>query len=341
MVERGEMPWQPKLVEQAAVGGGANEGPAAGRARPAPVRAVPGRAFRRHRDRRRRHASCSWQAAGVRLDVLWCVLSRDRAARGGGPRLGGRLPRRAPSAPASRPTTSATASFPPSGAEIKAWFEQLKGRVQPDVILTHRGDDAHQDHREVSRLTWNTFRDHLILEYEIPKWDGDLGRPNVYVPRRRGGDGAQGRAAASPLRHASAPSTGSTRRRSAASRACAAWNAGRPSATRRRSTPASWRLLEPQGALQERQLRLQHGDDGLGLAEAVRLAGDTRDRPRRCRACAARRRSGATARAAPPCRRGPGTGSAGALMPSIRLMGERAANTSFHLAGVVPIRRCR
>ena len=50
------------------------------------------------------------------------------------------------------------------------------------MILTHRREDAHQDHREVSQLTWNLFRDHLILEYEIPKWDGDLGRPNAYVP---------------------------------------------------------------------------------------------------------------------------------------------------------------
>jgi LmbE family N-acetylglucosaminyl deacetylase len=72
--------------------------------------------------------------------------------------------------------------FPAQSAEIKSWFEQLKGRIQPDVIFTHRGDDAHQDHRETSKLTWNTFRDHLILEYEIPKWDGDLGRPNLYVP---------------------------------------------------------------------------------------------------------------------------------------------------------------
>ena len=71
---------------------------------------------------------------------------------------------------------------PTDGAEIKAWFETLKRRVEPDVILTHHGDDAHQDHRETNRLTWNTFRDHTILEYEIPKWDGDLGRPNVYVP---------------------------------------------------------------------------------------------------------------------------------------------------------------
>jgi LmbE family N-acetylglucosaminyl deacetylase len=54
--------------------------------------------------------------------------------------------------------------------------------VRPDVILTHCGDDAHQDHRKLRRLTWTTFRDHLILEYEIPKWDGDLGRPNVYLP---------------------------------------------------------------------------------------------------------------------------------------------------------------
>ena len=49
-------------------------------------------------------------------------------------------------------------------------------------MLTHQRSDAHQDHREVCKVTWNLFRDHLILEYEIPKWDGDLGRPNVYVP---------------------------------------------------------------------------------------------------------------------------------------------------------------
>ena len=64
------------------------------------------------------------------------------------------------------------------------------------MILTHRRDDAHQDHREVCQLTWNLFRDHLILEYEIPKWDGDLGQPNVYVPLTCRGDGAQDRAAA-------------------------------------------------------------------------------------------------------------------------------------------------
>ena len=71
--------------------------------------------------------------------------------------------------------------FPYQGDEIKSWIENLKTHCNPDIVFTHRRDDAHQDHREISRLTWNAFRDHLILEYEIPKWDGDLGRPNVYV----------------------------------------------------------------------------------------------------------------------------------------------------------------
>jgi LmbE family N-acetylglucosaminyl deacetylase len=72
--------------------------------------------------------------------------------------------------------------FPSEHARIKTYFEELKGRVRPDLILTHARDDLHQDHRAVCELTWNTFRDHAILEYEVPKWDGDLGRPNVYVP---------------------------------------------------------------------------------------------------------------------------------------------------------------
>ena len=72
--------------------------------------------------------------------------------------------------------------FPEEGEVIKRWFEGLKQSVNPDLILTHRRDDAHQDHRKVCQLTWNTFRDHQILEYEIPKWDGDIGQPNVYVP---------------------------------------------------------------------------------------------------------------------------------------------------------------
>ncbi len=72
--------------------------------------------------------------------------------------------------------------FPYQGAKIKEQFERLKKRVSPDLIFTHYRHDLHQDHRLLNELTWNTFRNHLILEYEIPKYDGDLGAPNVFVP---------------------------------------------------------------------------------------------------------------------------------------------------------------
>jgi LmbE family N-acetylglucosaminyl deacetylase len=71
--------------------------------------------------------------------------------------------------------------FPYTGPDVKDFFERLKGEVAPDLILTHYRMDLHQDHRLVSELTWNTFRDHLILEYEVPKYDGDFGTPNVFV----------------------------------------------------------------------------------------------------------------------------------------------------------------
>jgi LmbE family N-acetylglucosaminyl deacetylase len=71
--------------------------------------------------------------------------------------------------------------MPFSGADVKSVFEDLK-QVSPDVVFTHTRGDAHQDHRLLSELTWNTFRDHLILEYEIPKYDGDMGRPQLFVP---------------------------------------------------------------------------------------------------------------------------------------------------------------
>ena len=72
--------------------------------------------------------------------------------------------------------------FPYGDGGLKDRFEQLKREVSPDLILTHQRNDLHQDHRHTSELTWNTFRDHLILEYEIPKYDGDLGAPNVFSP---------------------------------------------------------------------------------------------------------------------------------------------------------------
>jgi LmbE family N-acetylglucosaminyl deacetylase len=113
--------------------------------------------------------------------VTWVVLSGDgpraREARLGARRVtGGR--------PAVRviQQTFRDSYFPYSGAAIKEFFAQLKREVNPDVVFTHYRDDLHQDHRLVSELTYNAFRDHLIMEYEVMKLDGDLGNPNVYVP---------------------------------------------------------------------------------------------------------------------------------------------------------------
>jgi LmbE family N-acetylglucosaminyl deacetylase len=118
---------------------------------------------------------------GIHLEVLWCVLS------GAGNR---ECEAKASAADFLSGAERADIEvmdfrdgfFPEQGEAIKSWFEALKMRVDPDLILTHRREDAHQDHRAVCGLTWSTFRDHCILEYEIPKWDGDLGQPNVYVP---------------------------------------------------------------------------------------------------------------------------------------------------------------
>jgi LmbE family N-acetylglucosaminyl deacetylase len=113
--------------------------------------------------------------------LTWVVLSGspDRAeeARQGARRVFGRR----------RGTRIVQAAFrdgffPYTGGAIKEFFEVLKSEVKPDLILTHYRHDLHQDHRVVSELTYNTFRDHLIFEYEIMKLDGDFGNPNVYVP---------------------------------------------------------------------------------------------------------------------------------------------------------------
>lgn len=126
----------------------------------------------------------SWIAAGIRLHVHWCVFSATGA--------------RSAEANASAAAFLADAAevtvelaefddsyFPYHGAAIKRWVNGLARRVAPDVVLSHQLGDAHQDHREIGQLTRTAFRDHLVLEYEIPKWDGDLGQPNLYVPLSR------------------------------------------------------------------------------------------------------------------------------------------------------------
>lgn len=76
--------------------------------------------------------------------------------------------------------------LPWQGAAVKDVFEELKREIEPDLVFTHARRDDHQDHRLIAELTWNTFRDHCVLEYEIPKYDGDLGQPNVFVPLAEG-----------------------------------------------------------------------------------------------------------------------------------------------------------
>jgi len=123
----------------------------------------------------------TWAASGAKLDVHWCVLSAA------GERAGeARASAEDFLAGVSNQTIALgqfrDSYFPYEGAAVKEWVEAQKPRMpKPDIVLTHRADDAHQDHRLVNELTRNAFRDSLILEYEIPKWDGDIGKPNVFV----------------------------------------------------------------------------------------------------------------------------------------------------------------
>jgi LmbE family N-acetylglucosaminyl deacetylase len=120
-----------------------------------------------------------WIAAGTQLHVLWCVLSAS-GQRGAEARASADAFLNEAASVTVELAAFRDGFFPYHGQDIKEWIEGLRSKVQPDVIFTHCRSDAHQDHREVSQLTWNAFRDHLILEYEIPKWDGDLGQPNIY-----------------------------------------------------------------------------------------------------------------------------------------------------------------
>jgi len=115
------------------------------------------------------------------VDVYWVVLGArneraDEAARGGELFLRGARNQKIII------KGFRDSFFPYEGGPIKAFFQELGRDVAPDLIFTHRREDMHQDHRLTAELTWNAFRDDLILEYEIPKYEGDLGAPNVFVP---------------------------------------------------------------------------------------------------------------------------------------------------------------
>lgn len=120
--------------------------------------------------RRYPHACMHWVVVGARGDRAVEARRAARALRGTG--RGGQV----------FILDFRDGYFPSQSETIKDFFESLKRQVNPDIIFTHQRDDLHQDHRVVSELTWNTFRDHAILEYEIPKYDGGLGAPNLFVP---------------------------------------------------------------------------------------------------------------------------------------------------------------
>jgi LmbE family N-acetylglucosaminyl deacetylase len=119
-------------------------------------------------------------AAGLLSEVRWIVFSADDTRAREAEKSASLLLAEAPHADVSV-RRFRDGFFPYHGGEIKDFFEELKLEFQPDLILTHRRDDLHQDHRLLSELTWNTFRNHLILEYEVPKYDGDLASPNLFV----------------------------------------------------------------------------------------------------------------------------------------------------------------
>jgi LmbE family N-acetylglucosaminyl deacetylase len=123
-----------------------------------------------------------WLSSYKNLEIVWAVLSSGGSCREKEARASAALFLETAKKNEVIIKDYRDGFFPFEGASIKAVFEDELKKTSPDVVLTHNGKDAHQDHRQIAELTWNTFRDHLILEYEIPKYDGDMGRPNLFVP---------------------------------------------------------------------------------------------------------------------------------------------------------------
>src|SRR5438552_3125717 len=123
----------------------------------------------------------SLQQRYPRCRIHWLVLSSGPSRRQEEKRAAGAFIR-ASARGELRICDLADGFLPAHFADVKAEFEKLKGDLKPDLIFTHHGLDRHQDHSLISQITWQTFRDHMIWEYEIPKYDGDLATPSMYVP---------------------------------------------------------------------------------------------------------------------------------------------------------------
>ena len=233
---RGETPWQ---VWRSATGARCLGCASSTVAPSAAARALSGRALRRHRDRLRRHRPQRSPRARIRRPFTWVVFSSDatREAEALQQRRGAscaapdspdhhqEVPRRLPAV---------------HGAAVKEAFEELKGKISPDLVLTHYRDDLHQDHRLISELTWNTFRDHLILEYEIPKYDGDLGRAErLRAARRARSAGGRSRRSLTNFRSQAGKRWFSEDLFRVPPPRCAAWSATRPATTPKPSTAGS------------------------------------------------------------------------------------------------------
>jgi LmbE family N-acetylglucosaminyl deacetylase len=123
----------------------------------------------------------TWLAGKRAIEVTWVVLSAE-GPRGAEARRSARALLARAAAPKLVIAAFQDGYLPAQYAAVKDLFERLKKQVDPDVVLTHWLQDRHQDHRLAAELTWNTWRNHLVLEYEIPKYEGDLAPPNAYVP---------------------------------------------------------------------------------------------------------------------------------------------------------------
>jgi LmbE family N-acetylglucosaminyl deacetylase len=123
----------------------------------------------------------TWLASMRTIDVTWIVLSA-KGARAAEARRSARALLARAVAPKVVVAAFRDGYLPGQYVEVKEFFEDLKKEVHPDVVLTHWLQDRHQDHRLAAELTWNTWRNHLVFEYEIPKYEADLAPPNAYVP---------------------------------------------------------------------------------------------------------------------------------------------------------------